>query len=96
MNSEDIKEILRRVDEFNAIEVKDVIQVDDEETLVIVHTALTIATKEKLISFMKDDELISLDRDAYVLGNWQVVGRQIELMSIDSKGCPIVVDTCIL
>ncbi len=95
VNLEEIKEVLRRIDEFNAIEVKDVIQCG-EESQVIYHTSLTIANQKKLISFMKNDELISLERNTYVLENWQKVGRQIELMGLDDKGYPIVIDTCIV
>lgn len=95
MNPEEIKEILRRVDEFNSIEVKDAIQ-RGEDIQIIYHTSLTIATKEKLISFMKNDELVSLDRDTYIFDSWGKVGRQIELMGVNEKGYPIVIDTCIV
>lgn len=64
--------ILDIIDEFEAINIKDVIQRGDE-IRTIHHTALTIKTRAKLISFMRDDELIGIDRNEYVMGGWRKI-----------------------
>lgn len=72
----DTKEILRRVDEFNAIEVGDTIA-NAGGSQKIYAVGMTTERQEKSISFLRDDILTSIDRDEYVLNNWVKVPKEI-------------------
>ncbi|WP_310410552.1 hypothetical protein [Chamaesiphon sp. OTE_8_metabat_110] len=74
MKPEEIKEILRMVDEFNAIDTGDVITKDNINHQII-HLRFTHRQKH-LISFMRGDELTSIDRDEYVVNNWTKVSKE--------------------
>ncbi len=66
---EEIKEILRRIDEFISIEVGDTIA-NHTETLKIYGVSNAINRQEKSILAMRNDELVSIDRDEYAIDNW--------------------------
>lgn len=63
------EQVLNKVDEYQSIQVKDRIILGDVVEY-IHHTSLDRLTNQKLISFMRGDELISIDRNEYVLKGW--------------------------
>jgi hypothetical protein len=66
---------LDRVDEFNAIDIKDTIT-NGIETRTIYHVSNSLIQPHREISFMRDDLLVSIDRDEYILKGWVKVPEE--------------------
>jgi hypothetical protein len=69
MKPQEIKEILHRVDEFNLLQIDDTIA-NLAESQKIYHVNDASERQERIIEFLRDGQLVSLDRDEYVLDGW--------------------------
>jgi hypothetical protein len=69
MKSQEIKQILHRVDEFNLLQIDDTIA-NLVESQKIYRVDDASERQERIIEFLRDGLLVSLDRDEYVLDGW--------------------------
>lgn len=77
MNEENIKEILRRVDEFSSLDTRNIIAHATIGTHQICHISFKLRQLIE-VSFMAENMLISVNRDEYVLNNWTKIPDVIE------------------
>ena len=75
LSVEDIKKILRKVDEFNSLDTGDTIVHSTIGSHRICRVRFTLRQLD-LISFMSENELINLDRNAYITGSWAKVPKE--------------------
>jgi hypothetical protein len=64
--------ILDAIDEFWSIRTKDTIKTGDI-TEYIYSVSLDKLTNKKLINFMRGEDLVSIDRNGYVMGGWRKI-----------------------
>jgi hypothetical protein len=69
MKPQEIKQILHRVDEFNLLQIDDTIA-NLVESQKIYRVDDASERQERIIEFLRDGLLVSLDRDEYVLNGW--------------------------